>query len=679
MGKIEIIIAEKPSSAKKIAYALADGKVKILKDRKLKYYQIKRRDKKIYVVGAAGHLFGVGEKNKSGFLKYPIFDVEWKPLYSLQKKASYTKDYIKLIKKLCEKADDVIIATDYDIEGEAIGYNILRFLARKEKAKRMLFSALTKKDIVEAYENSKEDILRGLANAGITRHILDFYWGINVSRALMNSIRKAGMFKILSSGRVQGPALKIIYDREREIENFVPKPYWKIHVKAKNTWFSHEKGKIWDNEEAKSIVKKVKDAKIGIVNDIQKKLVRQNPYPPFNLNDLQSEAYSLFKITPKRTQEIAQKLYELSLISYPRTSSQKLPKTIDFARIINNLSKIYSKEADIIMKKNELIPFEGKKTDEAHPAIHPTGETEELGKLKKDEKMIYDLIARRFLACFSEPCIKEIMKVILSIQNEKFLAEGKRIIKLGWKEIYPYSKEKEININEFTIGEKIKVEDVKKEKKETKPPERYNPASLIRELERRNLGTKSTRAEIIQNLYDRGYIKGRRIEITLLGKKIVEALEKNSPDLLSEELTREFEKKMEEIKKNKVKNEVVLEEAKKTLQSICEIFKEKESEIGKELIEAVRENEYLGPCKCGGKLIIKRSKSGKRFVGCNNFPKCKITYPLPGKGNIEATGKTCELCGTPIIKVKMKGKISWEMCLDPNCESKKNVKNNTLN
>ncbi len=671
INSTELIIAEKPSSAKKIAYALAEGEVKILKEGKLRYYEIKRGNKKIYVVGAAGHLFGVGEKKKTGFLKYPIFDVEWKPLYALDKNASYTKDYINLIKKLCKNVDEVIIATDYDIEGETIGYNILRFLAGREKAKRMLFSALTKKDIVKAYENSKNDILKGLANAGITRHVLDFYWGINVSRALMSSIRKAGMFKILSSGRVQGPALKIIYDREREIEKFVPKLYWRVHVKAKNTWFTYEKEKIWSEEEAKKIVEVVKKVKVGLVVDVKKKIVKQNPYPPFNLNDLQSEAYSLYRITPKRTQEIAQKLYELSLISYPRTSSQKLPKTIDFRNILKGLANIYGKEVEKIIEKGNLVPVEGKKSDEAHPAIHPTGEVKELNALKKDEMKIYDLIARRFLACFSEACIKEIVKVVISVENLNFFAEGKRIIKPGWREIYPFARDKEIEIDGFEKGEKVEIKEIKKEKKETKPPDRYNPASLIRELEKRNLGTKATRAEIIQNLYDRGYIKGRRIKITPLGKKIVEALEKNSPELLSEDLTREFEKKMKEIKKNKVNNELVLNDAKKTLESICKVFKEKEEEIGKDLIKAVRENECLGPCKCGGKLVIKRSKRGKRFVGCNNYPECKVTYPLPGKGQIEATGKTCEHCGTPIIKVKVKGKKPWEMCLDPNCKSKK--------
>ncbi len=675
----ELIIAEKPSSARKIAYALSESKVVTKRYKRVPYFEIQRGGKKIVVVGAAGHLFGLAEKVKNGWT-YPVFDVSWYPLYKISKNARYTKDYIDLIKKLSREARSFVIATDLDIEGETIGYNILRFVCNTEQAKRMKFSTLTKTDLIKAYTNASPTILKGLAEAGVTRHTLDYYWGINLSRALTLAMKKAGLYKILSSGRVQGPALKIVYDKELEIKKFVPKPYWKLGIVVKGVLATYEKDKIWEKELAEKIEKDVKASMRAVVERIEKRKYNHVAPVPFNLNDLQAEAYALFKLSPKRTQEIAQSLYEKSLISYPRTSSQKLPYTLNYARIIKALAEqgSYKKFCDMLLSKEKLRPREGKKEDEAHPAIHPTGEKPK--DLSKDESRIYDLIVKRFLSCFMPPAKKLLERVYFIVNTHRFVVEGKKTLEPGWYEIYvPYLKTNDVELPSFSEGEEVKIEKVVNEQKETLPPERYNPASLVRELEKRGLGTKATRAEIIQHLYDRGYITGRAIKITPLGEQVVKTLMSTASKVLDEELTREFEKKLEGIQRGEMKKEAVLENARSTLEKILSDFKRSEDSLGKELLDSFRETEKnaitLGKCKCGGNLIIRKSRKNKRFVSCDTYPKCKLIYPLPARGKIEPTGEVCEKCGTPIVRIIRKGKKPWKMCLDPNCVTKERIHN----
>ncbi len=679
----ELIIAEKPSSARKIAQALAESKIITKRHGKVPYFEIERKGKKIAVVGAAGHLFGLAEREKVAYNHYPVFDVEWKPLYVVGKSATYTKEYISAIKMLSNKSKKIIVATDYDIEGETIGFNILRFICNRKNAQRMLFSTLTKDDLVKAYENAKPTILFGLAEAGVTRHILDYFWGINVSRALMSAVKKAGRHFILSSGRVQGPALKIVYDRELEIRQFMPTPYWKLSIEVMGVKAEYEGGKIEKEVVARDLHRKVKATKHARVAEINRKKKKHNPPASFNLNDLQAEAYALFKLSPKQTQDIAQKLYEMSLISYPRTSSQKLPRTIDFHKILHGISKIsqYQSVVAELLSKRLLIPKEGKKDDEAHPAIHPTGEVPQ--NLGKNEAKIYDLIVRRFLACFMEPAEKMLTKVVFDANGAKFIATGVQVVHEGWYRAYkPYLRSKEIELPAFTLNGTYPVDKVKLEKKMTTPPDRYTAASLVRELEKRNLGTKATRAEIVHHLYERKYIKGNKIEITPIGEKVVTILKEYAERIMDEELTREFEEKLEKISKGIAKSDEIVVEAKNHLISVLNKLKEKEEELGKELVYSIKDMEskerVLGKCKCGGNLIIRKGKSGKRFVSCDTYPKCKISYPLPTKGQIIPTGRVCETCGTPIIRVIMrtKGKKSshWFICLDPSCKKRSKKK-----
>ena len=634
--KYILILAEKPQVAKKIAAFLSTGgrpkavPVKHGKDQAY-YYIVNRPNEMVFVAPAVGHIYEVDTKTKG--YDYPVFDVEWMGKYEKTdargnpiKTFSYTKVYEKMIQiaaarlaNLAKKGAtdpsqngelkkaptkktvhdlimsspiEIYVATDYDREGETIGYTVLKYALGlnddeiQQKAKRMKFSAITKGDILHAYQNPMPTINFGFARAGETRHELDWYWGINLTRALTNSTKRAKTFAVISTGRVQGPTLKILVDREREIKNFKPKPYWTITAIAEKDGVEfkakHEKDKFWDESEAKKVLQKIKGKPLTVKNVTVKK-EKKLPPTPFDLTTLQKEAYRVYGYSPKKTLDIAQKLYEAGYLSYPRTESQKLPKK-NWQNIISKLSNYpdFSQEAQMVLSQPELKPHEGKKDDPAHKAIHPTGEIP--SQLSPDEYNIYVLVGRRFLASFYEPAEVLSVKVEFEVEGEKFITSGKRITKRGWYDIYPYSVPNTEILPQLNRGDKITKVKYTIKKDMTKPPQRYSPASLISKMESLELGTKATRGDIIETLYKRGYIKGKKsIEVTDLGMKVVEVLEQYSPKILSVELTSEFEKKLSEIENGREEKEKVISEAIEELTKILEDIKKNEDKIGQGL------------------------------------------------------------------------------------------------
>ena len=677
----ELIITEKPKSALKIAQAL-DGKMDNGDVGGVPYYKLKRDKREIVVTSAVGHLYGIAEKKPDKW-KYPVFDVEWKPAYEIKKTAAdYTKKYVEAIKKLAKNADSFTVATDYDIEGEVIGYNVIRYACGQKNAARMKFSTLTKPDLVKAYENKSKTLDLGMAEAGETRHELDWYWGINISRALTISIKTTGMFKLMSSGRVQGPALKIIVDKEREIKKFRPEPYWELELNGNvsvgliNAW--HAEGKFTEKEKAQKILEKTK-GKDGIIKNVEKKKINQSPPNPFDLTTLQMEAYRCFRISPKNTLAIAQNLYTDGLISYPRTSSQILPKEIGYSTILSSLSsqKEYAKLCSMLLAKKTLEPNNGKKSDPAHPAIYPTG-VEPRG-MEDSEKKVYDLIVKRFFATFGDMAVRETLNVDIDVNKEVFVAKGITTAEKGWHVFYePYTDFKEEELPKVAKGMAVKVIEIKMHDKETQPPKRYTPASIIRELEKKNLGTKSTRATIVDTLFQRGYATGESIEATEFGMQVVDTLEEFCPKILDEELTRHFEVEIEEIQERKKKPEQVLEEAREVLTSLLEDLKKKEKSIGEKLRVAYKETAMqentvgkCPKCKVGDLRILRAKASGKRFLACNKYPDCKTTFSLPQTGAVKKIKTVCPQCGYPLVNIIRKGKRPWRLCINPDCPSKK--------
>ncbi len=683
----KLVIAEKPSVALRLALSLGNQKP----DRKIingvSYYELQSGSDKLFIVAAVGHLFTIREKGSSR--KLPVFDIEWAPSYMVSKGSYFTKKYLDTILAIGKNCSAFINACDYDIEGSVIGTNIIKFVSngnvnsevKDGNAFRMKFSTTTTEDLVNAYNNISGLDIRNF-DAGEARHTLDWIWGINFSRALMYSLASKSQRKIISIGRVQGPTLAILVKREKEIKEFVPKPYWEVYALVKGVEFINLLGKIESREGVEAILSKSKGSE-GVVESVVVKENRVRPYPPFDLTSLQVEASHAFGMDPSRTLSIAQSLYEHAYISYPRTSSQKLPPTLNLPNIIGMLSKNkkYSEIAEYLMKNSMYKPAEGYKEDEAHPAIFPTGVMPKA--LSNEEEKVYDLITRRFLACFGNSAVVELTNVTVRISDWKYGAEGKRVLDKGWISIYePYIKVEQKQLPKFEQGERVKVEKLHSKELKTKPPNRYSKASLIATLERKELGTKATRAEIIDTLFKRGYIKNPgRIEVTAFGMGIYDALSEYFADILDENLTRKLEEDMENISRGKTTKQQVIEEGKEIVAKLILKFKENEGKIGTALAESLKSSEasnVLGKCpKCGGDLVIRHSKAGKSFVGCSNWPKCTVTYSLPQNALIVPTKKVCEFCHTPIIKVFRKGKKPFEMDLDPNCVSKKDWKVST--
>ena len=665
----ELIVTEKPQAALKIADALGNSKKENLHG--IPYYDVNRKGKKIIVACAVGHLFTLTQFEKgSGF---PVFDITWVPNYMI-KGGSFTKKYYDTLLSLAKNAGSITIATDYDIEGEVIGFNVMRFICNQKDANRMKFSTLTKLELNEAYEEKSPSINWGQAIAGETRHYLDWFYGINLSRALMNAIKEAGRFKIMSIGRVQGPALNLIVQRERKIQGFKSEKYWQVFIKVKN---SHEvelkySKDIFDKKELNKFENLVGKTAIATTTKKEETLP---PNPPFNLTSLQMEAYRLYGLTPARSLQIAQSLYLAGLISYPRTSSQKLPDSINYKEILEKLAKQYKVERLITRKK----PIEGEKTDSAHPSIYPTGESQ---VISGEEEKIYNLIVKRFLSLFCDDAIIDNKTIIAKHDDLTFSAKGSEVRKKAWLEIYPY-KIKEESLPDMN-GE-VKITDLRTEEKETQPPKRYSPASIVSELEKRNLGTKATRAAVIETLYDRGYIKEKSIEATPLGISLIETLERYSPVIIDEKLTRKFEKEMDsiiEVKENLREEEnKIIDEAKETITKISKDFQKNKKEIGNELTNAEseqwkkekEENKLMQCplCKKGSLAIMYSRKTRRSFVACDAYPECKKTYSLPPNGIIKKTDKVCESCGFPMLMRLSKGKRPWIFCFNSECESNK--------
>ncbi len=665
----ELIITEKPQAALKIASALGISTKKGNKG--VPYYEVSRDNKKILVACAVGHLLTLKQKNSGS--QVPVFDITWVPNY-IARKDDFTKKYYDTILKLVKDAGSLTIATDYDVEGEVIGLNVVRFICNQKDASRMKFSTLTDKELNESYEKKSKTLDWGQAIAGETRHYLDWFYGINLSRALMNAIKTTGKFKIMSIGRVQGPTLNLIVQRERGIQAFKPKQYWQVFIKVKNSHtlelkynkdiFNKSELKKFENLKGKKAIAKTTKTEQIIP-----------PNPPFDLTSLQTEAYKFYSITPSRTLRVAQSLYLSGLISYPRTSSQKLPESIGYAEILKKLAKRYKVEKLIIKNK----PIEGKKSDSAHPSIYPTGETQ---ILSGDEEKIYNLIVKRFLALFCDNALVENKRITASVDNLYFTAKGSEIKKKAWMEIYPFKlKEKEIP----DLENEVKILDLRTEEKETQPPKRYTPASIISALEKRNLGTKSTRSSTIETLYDRSYIKGKSIEATPIGMSLINSLEKYSPIIIDEKLTRKFEEEMSQIQKSKkdldAKEKKVIEEAKETITKIAKQFDKNEKEIGRALLVAnlqllaERKKENLlnicPVCKKGSLGITYSRKTKRYFVACDAYPNCKTTFSLPPNGSIKKTGKVCEECGFPKLMLLKSRRKPWVFCFNPKCETNK--------
>jgi DNA topoisomerase-1 len=679
-----LIVAEKPSAARRIAEALdREHKPKVCQVFGVTYF-VADRDRKLVVVSALGHLYTVAQR-KGRSTQYPVFDFVWKPRYLVNRRDKRVKAYIETIAKLSLEADTFIDACDYDVEGSLIGFNILKYVCRKaDTAKRMKYSTLTDVDLVEAYKNLLPALDFKQIEAGISRHEIDWLYGINLSRALNGAVKRVSQrYPALSIGRVQGPALRFIVQREVDIECFVPTPYWTINgeVEIDGELFEvkYERGKVKNKVEALQIAESCQ-AKSGKVSSIERKTASQLPPTPFNLSALQREAFRLFRFSPKYTVDVAEQLYLDALISYPRTGSQKLPSVINYRAVLQGLAQQprYSKFCIELLESKKLKPREGEKVDPAHPAIYPTGNKPKR-QLKTAEGKLFDLIVKRFLTVFAGPARKETSKILINISGYVFLLIGSRILEEGWIRFYkPYFYAKQAVLPNVGEGEEVIVKQVIFEEKFTPPPPRYNTMTLLRKMEEENIGTKATRGETIQTLLKRRYITGKDLKVTTLGSCLMKILEKYASRIVSVALTRELEEMMQRIEQGEISRGDVLEETVGLLKPVLDELQGKEEVIGmvlnKALNELILEERVVGTCPaCKSNLVILRSRqTSKRFVGCMGYFKgiCKTSYPLPQNGLIKPSKRPCSSCGSPIVTLIRKRRRPWRFCVNPECPEK---------
>ncbi|HEV2137945.1 MAG TPA: DNA topoisomerase I [Nitrososphaerales archaeon] len=679
-----LVICEKPDAARRVSDALSDGdsRSEILDGTTI--FRFDRGGEEFVVCSAQGHVYGVSDPFDERAV-YPIFDVEWYSSDKVDEDNAGAARRISAVKKLASGASKFVNACDFDVEGETIGFNLLRYACggKEGTSLRAKFSTLTEEDLVAAFENLEPQVGLGLARAGRARHAIDFVWGVNLSRALSQSVLDSGhRYRTVSVGRVQGPALGFLVEREKEIRTFVPTPYWKVsgvfERDGKSITASYSQERI-GRKARTEMVREECLGKEAVATAAKNRFVQVGPPVPFNIGDLQKEAYRAFGFTPSRTLQIAERLYLGALISYPRTGSQRLPPSINYRRILQGVGKIseYS-TASAELQKGEPKPVQGAMEDPAHPAIHPTGERPRRA-LDRSEALLFDLVVRRFLSAFGPSARRELVDVSLSVGEHQFKLGGSRTIFPGWVKYYGrYVGYRDEELPQISEGDRFMVLNVLAEEKFDQRSPRYNQSSLLEKMEKERIGTKATRAEIIATLVSRGYVSGESMEVTDLGLSVVEMLARHAPSILSIELTRGIEERLGGIEEGR-KGEAEL--LRGTVRSIAEQLVElntHEEDVGREidaaLLSTVSKSYVLGRCPvCNtGQLRMIRSKtSKKRFVGCSNYTAgCRASAPLPQRGTIKMTTKTCQHCSWPVVYV-MSGRRPWRLCVNSECPGKK--------
>lgn len=642
-----LIITEKQNVAERIAKILFKD-VKTLKKGKISYYYSPSGD--AYVIGLKGHILELDFPKKfRSWTKTKLLDLINADFIKEEKE----KEIISLLKELAKRAERVTIATDYDREGELIGVEALEIIGKDNlKVDRARFSAITKEEILKAFNNpAKVDF--NLASSALARQKIDLIWGAVLTRFISLSSGRLGK-DFLSVGRVQTPTLRLIVEREKEIENFKPEKYYEIFIDLNNFLAKHPE-RYKDIKEAKYVLSKV--GEWAVVKQF-KTVTRAEPKPiPFNTTEFLRVASNF--MPPHMAMSIAENLYINGYISYPRTDNTVYPSSLNLIEITKAfLNSDFAKEAKIVLNQKEIIPSRGKKETTDHPPIYPTAVANR-NELSVNEWKIYELIVRRFLATLAENALWEIRSAELDSNGVKFVAGGRELIKPGWREIYYYSKAEEIHLPVLKVSERLRIINKKIEEKETKPPPRFSPSTLIKLMEKLNLGTKSTRHEIIKKLLSRGYIDGNPYRPTQIAFSVIDVLKDKAETITLPEMTAKLEEEMDKIAEGtKKESEVVLESRKMLFEILKNI---REQSVAIKLKEGIRRDKIIGQCpNCGKEIVIRKSKAGKRFVGCSGYPVCKFSLPLPQKGSIYVTAKTCKDHSIRILKIR--GKKSWNFC-----------------
>ena len=613
------------------------------------------------------------------------------------------KDIIRSLKNLAKKADTIVIGTDFDREGELIGLDALRMVREVNPdapISRARYSAFVKREIEAAF--SDEGLCEldfDLAHAGESRQHIDLIWGAVLTRYL-TLVKYSGFGNVRSSGRVQTPTLALVVDREREREAYQPEDYWVItgvagpkgslaggvrHLPESEGGgrgdlpedafvATHSTARFKVEAEATAVMGRIRGATTATVTSIDKKRRKSNPPSPFNTTSLMAAASGI-GIKPARCMRIAESLYMSGWTSYPRVDNTVYPDGLDFTDVLKTLSKVPTLrgEAEKLLAANKggYHPTRGKQFDTDHPPIYPTGAPSQ-DKLKPEEWKLYNLIARRFMATLADPAVIEGTKVNLDVSGETFTARGNVLVVPGYRSVYPYGMKKDEQMPQLAEGQVLDFCDPICEHKQTEPPARYSSGKLIQEMEANGLGTKATRHDMIERLYSRSYIEGDPIVPTQLGRAVIDALERFAPHITTPNMTAELEDEMTQIAEGTKERDDVVLHSRELLAGIMDELIPAREEVSSTIADAVVADSRVGTCpKCGGDLCVKTSaKTRGSFVGCNRWPECDVTYPLP-QGKYDAAEAPCPVCGGPRIKVTPFRAKAYEHCLDPECPTNK--------
>ena len=578
-------------------------------------------------------------------------------------------DLIKSLKKDAKSAKKVYLATDPDREGEAIAWHLAHILDIPEDSKsRVTFNEITKTAVQKAIKEPRQiDI--NLVNAQQARRVLDRIVGYKISPVLWKKVRKG-----LSAGRVQSVAVKLIVDREKEIEDFIPEEYWNIIAKlldekskkefeAKLVGKNNKKLEIHSKEEVDEILANIKDAKF-IVKDVKKGERKRNPAPPFTTSTMQQEASRKLNFSLKKTMSVAQTLYEgvkipekgtVGLITYMRTDS---------TRISEEARKV-AKEVVEATYGSEYYENRYYKTkadaQDAHEAIRPTYidiKPEQIkDSLTNDQYKLYRLIYNRFLASQMKSAIFDTLAVTIDANEYNFKANGQSIKFKGFMTLYVEgTDEKEDEIGQIPlleVDQEVKKEKIESKQSFTEPPPRYTEASLVKALEEKDIGRPSTYSPTITTIIARHYVEkeAKQLVPTELGKVVNKLLTENFPDIINVEFTAEIENEFDEIADGK-------ENWKQMISEFYGPFEKELEKVEKELEHVELEEEVSDvPCeKCGRMMVVKYGRYGK-FLACPGYPECKNVKPY-----IETIEEPCPKCGGKVQIRKTKNRRTFYIC-----------------
>ena len=717
---MKLIVTEKNDAAGQIARLLSDsGKPKADKVYDTPVYRFRRGGEDCVTIGLRGHIlqpdfppelkfndeegwFGVTAEGEvlpadvPDGLARPPYDTKRKPylkdgidikgwkiaslpylVWAPIEKTPAEKGIIRSLKNLAKKADSVVIGTDFDREGELIGSDALRQIrevAPDVPVSRARYSAFTKAEIDHAFNNLVE-LDQDLADAGESRQYIDLIWGAVLTRYLTTA-RFSGFGNTRSAGRVQTPTLALVVERERERMAFKPEDYWVIsgeasHGEEEPFKVSHTTARFWDKDAADAAYANVVGAKEARVTAVERKSRTQRPPAPFNTTSLQAAA-AAEGISPARTMRLAESLYMDGLISYPRVDNTVYPSSLDLKDCVRTISKVpqYAPTCKALLSQPKLTATRGKQETTDHPPIYPTGAADP-EKLQPAAWKLYNLIARRFLATLMGPATIEGTKVTFDVNGEPFQASGNVLANPGFRSIYPYGLKKDDQLPELHEGDVCDVQKMDLLAKQTEPPARYSQGKLIQEMEKRGLGTKSTRASIIDTLYQRKYLKNDPCEPSQLGMAIIDALNTYAPRITTPEMTSELEDDMTKVAEGTDTQTQVVTHSRALLAGMMDGLIEHTEDLSEAIADAVTADAKIGVCpKCGRDLVVKTSaKTRGSFAGCMGWPDCDVTYPLP-QGRIEALegeAAVCPDCGAPRIKVQPFRQKAYETCINPAC------------